>query len=377
MLKYLSFCFLLFVIAFHSHFIIAQNAAGQTKAITTAVPFLLITPDSQSGGLGDAGVALTNNSNATHWNPAALSFMNKKFGAGISYTPWLTQLGVKDISLSYLSGFYNMGEDGAIGGSLRYFTLGEIIFTNEQGQEIGRFNANEFAIDASYSRKLSESFSLALGARFIYSNLAAGFTVGGTNTVIRPGIAGAADIAGLYNKDFTVSDLPMNVRAGFNISNIGSKIKYTNSGTADFIPTNMRLGYAVKIDADNYNSITFTNDFNKLLVPSAGGASKVGLISGMMQSFSDAKGGMSEEISEFTASMGMEYWYNKLFAARAGFFYEDPAKGARKYMTFGLGIRYNVLGFDFAYLVPFQQNHPLANTLRFSLLFDFEAFKNQ
>lgn len=355
----------------------AQSTTGgqDIKAITTAVPFLMICPDSRSGGLGDAGVAIADNANATHWNLSGLAFTEKKFGIGLSYTPWLRQL-VPDINLSYLSGYYNMGERaGVIASSLRYFSLGNIIFTDENAVEYGRFNANEFAWDAGYTRKVTDNFAAGVGLRFIYSNLAANASVDGFTT--KPGISIAGDINMLYNKDFDAGSRPLNFRWGLNISNIGAKISYTNSANKDFIPTNLRLGAALKAGLDDYNSLTATVDVNKLMVPTEGGQSNKTLIDGMFSSFADAPGGFSEELKEFNLSTGVEYWYNDLFAARAGLFLEDATKGNRKFVTLGLGVKYSFFGLDFAYLASLKQNHPLQNTLRFSLNFAFDSAGNR
>jgi Type IX secretion system protein PorV len=360
---------------------VALHAQGTTtsgtdiQAITTAVPFLMITPDSRAGGMGDAGVAVSDDANATHWNLSALAFTDKKFGVGLSYTPWLRQL-VPDINLSYLSGHINLGERaGVIASSIRYFSLGKIEFTDDNAIKYGEFNANEFAFDAGYARKVTDNFSAGVGLRFIYSNLAANAQVGSFET--KPGMSVAGDVNMLYTKDFTSGNLPMNIRWGLNISNIGAKISYTNSNNRDFIPTNLRLGAALKTSLDDYNSLTVTADVNKLMVPSEGGQSDKTLLDGMFSSFGDAPGGFSEEIKEFNLSTGLEYWYNDLFAARAGLFLEDATKGNRKFVTLGAGLKYNVFALDFAYLASLQQAHPLQNTLRFSLSFAFDPSGNR
>ena len=360
---------------------VALHAQGTTtsgsdiQAITTAVPFLMITPDSRAGGMGDAGVAVSDDANATHWNLSALAFTEKKFGVGLSYTPWLRQL-VPDINLSYLSGHVNLGERaGVIASSIRYFSLGKIEFTDDNAIKYGEFNANEFAFDAGYARKVTDNFSAGVALRFIYSNLAANAQVGSFDT--KPGTSVAGDINMLYTKDFTSGNLPMNIRWGVNVSNIGAKISYTNSNNRDFIPTNMRLGAALKTSLDDYNSLTVTADVNKLMVPSEGGQSDKTLLDGMFSSFGDAPGGFSEEIREFNLSTGLEYWYNDLFAARAGLFLEDATKGNRKFVTLGAGLKYNVFALDFAYLASLQQAHPLQNTLRFSLSFAFDPSGNR
>ena len=353
---------------------VAQNS--DVQAITTAVPFLMISPDSRSGGLGEAGVAITDNSNATHWNLSALAFTDKKFGASMSYTPWLRGLGVPDINLSYLSGHVNLGERaGVLASSIRYFSLGKIEFTDDNAIKYGEFNANEFAVDAGYARKVTDNFSAGVALRFIYSNLAANAQVGTFET--KPGTSVAGDINMLYTKDFTSGQRPMNFRWGLNLSNIGAKISYTNSNNRDFIPANMRLGAALKTHLDDYNSITVTTDLNKLMVPSEGGQSDQTLLDGMFSSFGDAPGGFTEELREVNVSAGLEYWYNNLFAARAGVFLEDASKGNRKYVTLGAGLKYNVFALDFAYLAALQQAHPLQNTLRFSLSFAFDPAGNR
>lgn len=353
-----------------------QLGGQQFNAITTAVPFLLICPDSRGGGLGESGVALADNANATHWNLSGLAFTDKKAGMSLSYTPWLRQL-VPDIHLSYLSGFYRLDETGnrVIAGSIRYFSLGEIEFTDNNGNSNGSFNANEFAIDAGYTQRVTKNFSAGVMLRFIYSNLAAGASVGGFDT--RAGTSVAGDLNMMYRKDFKMKgaggDIPLTFGWGINISNIGSKISYTNSANKDFIPTNFRAGVLLKGALDEYNSLTWTADANKLLVPSEGGQSDKTLIDGIFGSWGDAEGGFGEEMREFYVSTGIEYWYNQLFAARIGFFNEARDKGNRKFVTLGAGVRYNVFGLDFAYLASLSQNHPLQNTLRFSLTLDFDA----
>lgn len=376
-LKIAACASLLFLSGNLKSFAQGTTTSGQDiKAITTAVPFLMIAPDSRSGALGDAGVAISDDANATHWNLSGLAFSDKKFGVGLSYTPWLRQL-VPDINLSYLSGFYNMGERaGVIGGSLRYFSLGQIIFTDENAVEYGKSNANEFALDFGYTRKVTQDFAAGVSLRFIYSNLAANAgTVSGFET--KPGVSFAGDINMKYMKEFSSGNLPMTFAWGLNISNIGAKISYTNSSNKDFIPTNLRLGAALKTALDDYNSISVTADVNKLLVPTEGGQSSKTLIDGMFSSFGDAPGGFSEEFQELNLASGLEYWYNDLFAARAGLFLEDATKGNRKYVTLGLGVKYNVFALDFAYLASLRQNHPLQNTLRFSLGFTFDPDGNR
>lgn len=364
-----------------------SNASGQqigSRTITTAVPFLMVAPDSRSGGMGEVGVAIADDANAMHWNPAALSFIDNRFGFAMSYSPWLSNL-VPDINLAYLSGYYNTGTSGVIGASLRYFSLGTINLTNEIGDPVGEENPNEFALDVGYSLKISPSLSGAISLRYIYSRLNSN---GQLNGNLSPINAVAGDVAFYYTKDFTIrgqSNTPVQFTSGINISNIGPKVSYSpGTGNRDFIPTNLRLGYAFKFFIDEYNSVTFTNDFNKLLVPSVqldstgttqiggGGRSDLPLLDGLFGSFADSQEGLGGELAETNVSVGLEYWYRELFAVRGGFFYEGPQYGNRRFINLGAGVRYNVFAFHFAYLVPLGQQHPLANTLRFTLSYDFE-----
>jgi hypothetical protein len=378
-----------------------QQLNTQINTITTAVPFLLITPDSRAGGMGDVGVASTPDANSIHWNPSKLAFVDKTMGIGVSYTPWLRAL-VPDINLAYLSGYYKTKKRGTIAASLRYFSLGEITFTDANGTTIGQFRPNEFAIDVAYGVKLGKHLSGGGAVRYINSNLTGGTFVDGSAT--KPGRAVAVDISMLYRKDKI--KLAGGTKAissiGLNISNIGNKVSYSNRGgtsTSDFLPINMRLGYSIDFQFDEYNSLSIEVDANKLLVPSppvykrdsAGGVvysqgqpqilygkdPNRGVTEGMLGSFNDAPGGGKEELREINYGTGIEYWYNHLFAVRVGYFYESPYKGNRQFFTLGAGVKYNVFGLDFAYLIPTQQRNPLENTLRFTLTFDFDAFKAQ
>lgn len=384
-----------------------QELDTRLNTITTAVPFLLISPDSRAGGMGDAGVASSVDVNSIHWNPAKLGFADKQMGFGVSYTPWLRAL-VPDINLAYLSGYYKTKNSGTIGASLRYFSLGDITFTDINGNTIGQFRPNEFAFDIAYATKLGDKFSAGGAARYINSNLTGGTFVDGSAT--RPGRSFAVDVSALYREDkMKIGDKKAIGSIGMNISNIGAKISYSDRGgknNSDFIPINMRLGGALVINIDDYNSIQFIADANKLLVPTppiyktkinqstgkpdgieydangdpvilVGKNPKRGIAEGIFGSFNDAPGGGKEELREINYALGLEYWYNKLFAVRFGYFYEHPTKGNRKYFTLGAGVKYNVFGLDFAYLIPTQQRNPLENTLRFTLTFDFDAFKAQ
>ena len=368
----------------------AQGTLSGANTITTGVPFLGITPDSRAGGMGDVGVGTSADVTSQHWNPAKYVFMESEMGVGLSYSPWLRNL-VDDINMAYLSGYKKLDDIQSISASLRYFALGDITFTSDQGQFVSQQSPNEFAIDLAYSRKLSDVFSGSVAVRYIRSDLTAGQDVNGVPTY--PGSSYAADVAFYYYNEFRRSRKNNSFSAGVNIQNIGSKISYTDGEIKDFIPTTLKLGASYTMELDNYNSFSFSAEASKLLVPTppadstaygdgdviwAGGInSDIGVIEGIFKSFTDAPGGMKEEFQEITWAVGVEYWYNKQFALRAGYFYENEFKGNRKYLTAGAGLKMNVFALDFSYLLPTQRNHPLENTLRFSLSFDIDAFSNQ
>jgi hypothetical protein len=309
---------------------------------------------------------------------------------------------VSDINLAYLTGYKKLGNNQVVSGSLLYFSLGDITFTDIQGATIGNYRPNEFAISSSYSRMLTKNLSGAVTARFIHSNLTQGQSVGGAST--KPGNSIAADIAIYSRHDIEFQNMEGFFAWGLNISNIGSKISYSDDNTQrDFIPTNLRFGPSLTLDIDEYNRLSFMVDINKLLIPTPpvyatdsstgqpiyddngnqlifkGKDPNVSVPVGMFQSFFDAPGGFNEEIRELSFAVGVEYWYDKQFAIRGGYFHEDRTKGNRKFFTLGAGLRYNVFGLDFAYLIPTggQAKNPLENTLRFTLHFDFEAFQKQ
>ena len=365
-----------------------QGVGKDLNTITTSVPFLLIAPDSRAGAMGDAGVASSPDANSMHWNPSKYAFVTKQTGISISYTPWLKAL-VPDISLAYLSGYYKLNKTGVIATSLRYFSLGDITFTDIIGNTIGQFRPNEFAYDIGYATKLGDHFSGGGALRYIHSNLTGNINVQGAAT--HAGNTVAADVSGFYQSDEKdISGKKSILRFGANISNIGAKISHSDQGNKDFIPINLKLGSSLHMQLDDYNEVSFILDINKLLVPTPpiydtvngqyvikyGKDPNRGVVSGMVGSFSDAPGGFNEELREFNIGGGFEYWYAKQFSLRAGYFNEPSSKGGRKFITLGLGAKYNVFGLDFAYLIPTEQRHPLQNTLRFSLVFDFDAFKN-
>ena len=364
-----------------------DDLTGGLNTITTAVPFLLISPDSKAGAMGDVGVATTPDANSIHWNPAKLAFVDDDMGFAMSYVPWLRAL-VPDINLSYLAGYVKLNDNEVIGLELRYFSLGDITFTDIVGNTLGQYKPSEFALGTSYSRKLSDNFSLAISGRYIYSNLTGGQSAGGIETVAGQSIA--ADIAGYYTKPIRLGGRDVDLAIGGNISNIGSKISYTETAVQDFIPINLRLGTAIGTEFDDYNKMSFAFDINKLLVPTppvynndgeitAGQDPNVSVVSGIFQSFGDAPGGFSEEMREINYSIGTEYWYANQFAIRAGYFFEHDTKGGRKFFTFGSGVKYNVFALDFSYLInassSINGNNPLANTMRFTLVFDFGAME--
>lgn len=391
-----------------------NNQIFQLNTITTAVPFLLITPDSKSGGMGDAGCATSTDGSSIHWNPAKLGFAKDELEIDINYTPWLKAL-VNDISLAYLSGYKKMGKDAALGFGLRYFSLGTIEFTDISGNSLGQFKPNEFAIDFAYGRKLGKYFSGGIAGRYINSNLTNGIPAAGQTT--KPGRSGAADISWLYaNPDIKMGNADGTFSVGMNISNIGAKISYTSSTAKDFLPCNLRLGTALQTRPDQYNKFTIAVDFNKLLVPSpalydplkpngdpiSGRIGQdVGVASGILGSFNDAPGffqydesgrimrddagnallekgsKFKEELREINIGSGVEWWYNDQFAARGGYFFEHVTKGDRKYVTFGLGVKYSKFGLDVSYLLSVKRNSPLANTLRFTLRFIFDKLKTK
>ena len=365
-----------------------SELTGGLNTITTAVPFLLISPDSKSGAMGDVGVATTPDANSIHWNPAKLAFVQDDMGFSMSYVPWLRAL-VPDINLSYLSGYRKLSDKETIAIELRYFSLGDITFTDKYGTTLGQFNPNELALGTAYSRKLSDNFSLAIAGRYIYSDLSAGQAAGDIETVAGQSIA--ADIAGYYSKLIRIAGEDLDLAIGCNLSNIGSKISYTKTAVKDFIPINLRLGTAIGTEFDDYNKMSIAFDLNKLLVPTpplyvdvdgdgnkeivAGMDPEVSVVTGIFQSFWDAPGGSKEEFREINYSIGTEYWYANQFAIRAGYFFEHNTKGGRKFFTFGSGVKYNVFALDFSYLINASReingNNPLANTMRFTLVFDF------
>ncbi len=351
------------------------------RIISTGVPLLIIAPDARSGSMGDVGAASTPDANSIHWNAAKLAFMENNAGVSFTYSPWLREL-VSDIELLYLGSYYKLNERSTLGASLTYFSLGAIDFFDQEGMATGTYKPNEFAMDLAYTMKLNDNLAISLTGRYIRSDLTQGQNVGSSQT--HAANAGAADI-GLYYQKAIKSELPSEYAFGVQISNLGSKISYSDNMNSEFLPANLRIGGRYSRDLDQFNEISFMLDFNKLLVPTppvydldnpgqilAGMDPNVGVFQGAIQSFYDAPNGFKEEIQEISLSLGAEYWYNKVLAVRAGYFYEAKNKGARQYLTLGAGIKYNVMGLDISYLIATGQlNHnPLKNTLRVGLNFD-------
>lgn len=352
-------------------------------AITTAVPILTLSPDARSAALGEAGVAISPDANSMYYNAGKLGFAPYNTSVSPSYTPWLRSI-TDDMGLAHVSAYHRVGQRSAFGASLTYFDLGTIQYRDNSNNSKGDFNPKEYAFSVSYGQRLSENLGVGVAARFIHSNL----TGGDTDT--KPGNAAAVDLGVYYTKDLSIGAQDYNLALGAAISNIGNKISYTNPEEGNFLPTNLKVGTAITKELDPYNKLTFTFDANKLLVPSPyyeganpDSASQVridaknreiagkSVVSAILGSFSDAPGGFKEEMQEINLSAGVEYWYKDMLAVRAGYFYENPQKGARQYLSLGAGLRYQVFGVDAAYLVPNDKNNPLSQTLRLSLHFNF------
>ena len=351
--------------------------------ISTGMANLIIAPDAVSSALGDAGVASEPDANSSHWNNAKYAFAQSPYGITTTYTPWLRNLGVNDMKLLYLSGYGKINNRSALAASLIFFSLGETQHTSADGTVLGQFNPNEFAADITYAMKLSDNLSLGATGRFIRSDLTQGMSIGATTT--KPATALSADI-GLYYQ--TAIDQNQTFAAGLHISNLGSKLRYSDDDTeSEFLPANLRLGARYTLLPDKYNKISFLFDINKLLVPtpplfdedgnplgnspytSLSDYRMTGSIQGAINSFFDAPLGIREELAECTLSAGAEYWYQETFAGRIGYFFEPNTKGGRQYLTLGIGLKYNIFDIDFSYLLPTKalSQSPLANTIRISL----------
>lgn len=368
------------------------QSSNNLNVVTSAVPFLRISPDARSGGMGDVGIAISPDANANFANIARTPFSTSKASIGVNYSPWLRDLSVNDVFIASLAGFVKLDDQQAISASMRYFKLGNIQFTDQAGNDLQQYNPKEFAIDLGYSRKLTDKFSIGVQIKYINSNLTGNFTNGGQN--YKAGSSVAGDLH-LYHQG-TKED-GSGINWGVALSNLGSKISYSSDATQkDFIPANLGVGLAYTKAFDEANKITLALDLNKLLVPTppklgTGTDSTTiannnaallkyrdrGVASSWLKSFGEGDG-LNEEIQEITAAIGAEYWYNNQFGFRAGYFYENANKGNRKYFTVGASVKYSVATLNFSYLFPTGNGinrNPLSNTYRFGLVFDFPGGK--
>jgi hypothetical protein len=384
-------------VVFCSSLLLPVLAMSQTTANTiikpnTEVPFLNLTPDSRSGAMGEAGVAITPDVNANYWNPSKLAFLENDDDISLSYSPWLRQL-APDLSLSYLSYAHKVDERNSIGASLRYFNYGTTQLTDINQNNQGTYTPNEFALNASFARKFGDEFSLALTAGYIHSNFSSTAASTGSIQQAKAGNALAAGVSLYYTKQTQEFGTDGIFSFGTNISNIGTKISYSDAGIKYFLPANLKLGIANTLNLDDYNQLTIAFDINKLLTPAppvrdlngnivSGTDDNVSVSTGIFGSFSDAPGGFSSTLREITFSPGLEYSYNQLLALRVGYFYENannpynPYSGGIHYLTLGVGFKYQGFGFDFSYIAASQQYSALANTLRFTLIANFGGDKN-
>jgi len=387
---------LLIVMLIGSFGVFAQNSVSlyrqepDRRVITTAVPFLTFAPDSRHSAMGDVGAATSPDANSAFWNAGKLAFIEEDHGFSLSFSPWMGSQ-VPDMWLGYLTGYKRIDEVSAFAFEFRYFDMGSIKLADGNGNLLGNFSPRDMAVGGTYSRQLSENFSLGISARFIHSNLSGHLaTAGGSDS--KAGISVGTDVGVYYQKGLEMSTGTGVWSWGAQISNIGPKITYNSAEDLDYLPTSLRIGTALALPINSKNRITFALDLNKLMVPTPpiyrenpDGTLVMGqdgrpeiekgkdpnrpMFSGMFGSFTDAPNGFSEEIQELMISTGVEYTYDNLFSLRTGYFYENPNKGGRRYFTAGVGIQYQRLGLDFSYLIPQVQNHPLAETLRITLMF--------
>lgn len=366
----------------------AQDKKNMFNPVNTSVTSQSIAPDARAAGMGDVGAATDPDVNSQYWNPAKYPFNISRAGVSLNYTPWLRQL-VNDMDLAYMAGYYRIGDYSAVSGSLRYFSLGEVIMGSSESADNGMtINPYELSIDVAYSLMLSEKFSLAAGVRWIYSDLTYDYSEDTS-----PGSAFAADIALYYQDYINLGSRECQLGLGMNISNIGSKIRFGGDVRSEFIPTNMRLGASLMVPIDEYNRFSIAADANKLLVPTYPKINEgestsdytervnreyhdLSSISGIFKSFSDAPGGFKEELQEIQWSVGAEYTYHDQFSVRAGYHHESENKGNRKYFTVGAGFRMSVFALDAGYVIATAKSNPLDQTLRFSLTFDMDGIKD-
>ncbi|MFW5760925.1 MAG: type IX secretion system outer membrane channel protein PorV [Cyclobacteriaceae bacterium] len=399
MIKKIFFCCSLIIIVTYcpAQVLAPQGVIGidddLSRVINTAVPFLLISPDARSAGMGDIGVATQPDATAIYWNPGKLTFANNEAGINLSYTPWLSRI-VPDMSISNISTFMKLNKSQAVGFELRYFDMGDVTFKSNYGVLLGNFSPREFALALSFSQALVEDkFGIGLSARYINSDLS-GNILQNSNPDVRPGQSVAADLGLYFKNTYLNNGNKRDLAFGLALTNMGAKIYYSDNNHEQFLPTNLRLGSAYTYHVDPFNSFTFALDLSKLMVPTPpqyqldsnrnlvynqngqpavarGKSPDRPLLQGMFSSFADAPNGLREELQEIMIALGIEYWYEQKLAFRTGFFHESNFKGGRRYLAFGTGFRYQVFGLDIAYLVPFAVDHPLSETLRVSLIFDW------
>ena len=365
----------------------AQDKKDMFNPVNTSVTSQTIAPDARAAGMGDVGVATDADVNSQYWNPAKYPFAISRAGVALNYTPWLRQL-VNDMDVAYRAGCYRIGDYSAVSASMRYFSMGEVFMDGHTDDNAMTINPYEMSLDVAYSLMLSETFSIAAGVRWIYSDLTFDF-----NEDTQPGSAFAADIAAYYQNYINLGQRECQLGLGLNISNIGSKINFGGDNHSFFIPTNLRLGTSLKVPIDEYNRITFAADANKLLVPTypkqRDGEDEeqykqrmedeywnVSSISGIFKSFTDAPNGFKEELEEINWSVGAEYEYNDKFFLRAGYHHESENKGNRKYFTVGAGFRMKVFSLDAGYVIATAKTNPLDQTMRFTLSFDMDGIKD-
>lgn len=373
---------------------LAQDKQDMFNPVNTAVTSQTIAPDARAAGMGDVGAATDPDVVSQFWNPAKYPFTISRAGVALNYTPWLRQL-VSDIDLAYLAGYYRIGDYSAVSGSLRYFSLGEVMTSSDiSASDALTINPYEMSFDVAYSLMLSENFSIAAAVRWIYSDLTYDYT-----NDTSPGSAFAADLAMYYQNYLNIGDRECQLGLGLNVSNIGSKINFGGSDNSEFIPTNLRIGASLMIPVDEYNRFTIAADANKLLVPTYPSEAQyndapdkanyndytdyvqkkyydISSISGIFKSFGDAPGGFKEEMQEVQWSLGGEYTYHDQFSLRAGYHNESANKGNRKYFTVGAGFKMNVFSLDAGYVIATAKSNPLDQTLRFTLSFDMDGIKD-
>lgn len=361
-------------------FLLTGSTVAVAQVGITAVPFLQIEPDSRSAGMGNTGVAVADNASALFWNPAGFAFQDKETQIGITHSNWLPNFNT-DLTYYYLAGKHYVDGLGNFGAHITYFDLGEQVQTDDTGREIGTFRSYEFASGISYGFQITDNFALGTGFRFIYSRLVpAGLDVGGQTA--QNGSSIGFDIAGLYKTNpFEIGDKLANFNLGFNLSNIGRGMQYVDDAQRDPLPTVFRAGWSfnMNLDSEGFNTLTIANDVSKVMARNDSTGKAMPVVQALFSSWDTYQrfDALSSEYVDVPLSeqlmigIGAEYWYDNMFALRAGYFYESPNNGDRQFLTFGAGIRYNIFGVDFSYLQTLKENHPLANTIRFSVLLNF------